>query len=222
METFLLKWLQYEIQPKVRERTYQTYQQIVRRDLLPVLGQITLQKLTSWDIQDLYQQKRCQRVAASTIVAAPKSPTSRRCIQLPQLAIEALTRHQQRHHATRHKGGRSKRALEWVFCDAQGVPLRATSVVRQSFHPLLAQADLPHIRFHDLRHSTATLLLTLGVHPKIVQELLGHSQIFVTLDIYSHVLPTLQSEAMQQFHEALTEYTSQGGEMDGRDLSQLS
>jgi integrase len=69
------------------------------------------------------------------------------------------------------------------------------NMVRQSFQPLLAKADLPRIRFHDLRHSTATLLLTLGVHPKIVQELLGHSQIFMTLDIYSHILPTLQAKA---------------------------
>ncbi len=77
-------------------------------------------------------------------------------------------------------------------------------MVRQSFQPLLAKAGLPHIRFHDLRHSTATLLLTLGVHPKIVQELLGHSQIFITLDIYSHILPTLQEEAMSQLNELLT------------------
>ena len=315
LETFLLKWLQYEVQPKVRERTYQTYQQIVNRDLLPVLGPIALQKLTSWDIQDLYEQKRRQQVAASTIakihrvlthalndavklghvlrnvsefvelppikkqkrvtqaltfeqarmllagarndplealyvlaltsglrqgellalkwsdldltygklqiqrtlirvekgqaiVDTPKSSTSRRCIRLPQLAIEALTRHQYRQHLIHHKGNRFKRAPEWIFCDEQGVPLRATSMVRQSFQPLLVKAGLPHIRFHDLRHSTATLLFTLGVHPKIVQELLGHSQIFVTLDIYSHILPTLQEEAMQRFNEALSDVSS--------------
>ena len=67
VETFLLNWLQYEVQPKVRERTYQTYQQIVTRDLLPTLGRIALQKLTSWHIQALYQQKRQQQVAPSTI-----------------------------------------------------------------------------------------------------------------------------------------------------------
>ena len=66
------------------------------------------------------------------------------------------------------------------------------------------KAGLPHIRFHDLRHSTATLLLTLGVHPKVVQELLGHSQIFVTMDIYSHILPTLQEEAMDHLNQFLT------------------
>jgi integrase len=53
-----------------------------------------------------------------------------------------------------------------------------------------------NIRFHDLRHSAASLLLTIGVHPKVVQELLGHSQISLTLDIYSHVLPSMQQEAM--------------------------
>lgn len=316
LETFLLKWLQYEVQPKVRERTYQTYQQIVR-DLLPVLGQIALQKLTSWDLQDLYEQKRRQQVAASTIakihrvlhhalddavklghalrnvsefvelppikkqervtqaltfeqartllaavkddplralyvlalttglrqgellalkwsdldltygtlqvqrtlirvakgqaiVDTPKSPTSRRCIRLPPLAIEALTHHQHQQQFTHHKGNCSKRAPEWIFCDEQGIPLRATSMVRQSFQPLLARAGLPRIRFHDLRHSTATLLFTLGIHPKIVQELLGHSQIFVTLDIYSHIVPTLQEEAMRRFNEALLDVSPHG------------
>ena len=87
-------------------------------------------------------------------------------------------------------------------------------MARQSFKPLLAKAGLPHIRLHDLRHSTATLLLTIGVHPKIVQELLGHSQIFVTLDIYSHILPTLQKEAMQQFNDVLA-YPSDGRSAKG-------
>lgn len=143
-------------------------------------------------------------------------------IRLPQLAIEALTRHQHRQHLIHQKGTRSKRAPEWIFCDEQGIPLRATSMVRQSFQPLLLKAGLPHIRFHDLRHSTATLLFTLGVHPKIVQELLGHSQIFVTLDIYSHILPTLQEEAMQRFNEALSDVSPHGGERDWRDLSESS
>ena len=84
------------------------------------------------------------------------------------------------------------------------LPLRAGSLLRQSFQPLLTKASIPHIRFHDLRHSTATLLLTLGVYPKVVQELLGHSQIFVTLDIYSHILPTLQEEAMDHLNQFLT------------------
>jgi len=84
----------------------------------------------------------------------------------------------------------------------------------------LDKADLPRIRFHDLRHSTATLLLTLGIHPKIVQELLGHSQIFVTLDSYSHILPTLQEEAMKQLSTALTDSSNKNGKEDGNDIDQ--
>jgi integrase len=62
---------------------------------------------------------------------------------------------------------------------------------------LLARAGLPRIRFHDLRHSCATLLLSEGVHPKIVSDLLGHSQIGITLDLYSHVTATMQAVAAE-------------------------
>jgi integrase len=68
---------------------------------------------------------------------------------------------------------------------------------------LLKQAGLPNIRFHDLRHSAATLLLSLGVHPKVVQELLGHTQIGITMDVYSHVLPGMQQDAMGKLNEVL-------------------
>lgn len=70
---------------------------------------------------------------------------------------------------------------------------------------VLKKTGLPDIRFHDLRHSTATMLLAMGVHPKVVQELLGHNQISMTMDIYSHVLPTMQKEAMGKMDEALQE-----------------
>ena len=68
---------------------------------------------------------------------------------------------------------------------------------------LLKKAGLPDIRFHDLRHSAATLLLSAGVHPKVVQEILGHSQISMTLDMYSHVLPTMQLEAINKLNDAI-------------------
>jgi integrase len=77
-------------------------------------------------------------------------------------------------------------------------------MIRRSFRPLLQKADLPIIRFHDLRHSAASLLLSLDVHPKIVQELLGHSQISLTLDTYSHVLPSLQAEAVNRLGALLS------------------
>jgi integrase len=66
---------------------------------------------------------------------------------------------------------------------------------------LLEKAGLPNIRFHDLRHSTATMLLSKGVHPKVVQEILGHSEIGMTLNTYSHVLPTMQKDAMDKLND---------------------
>jgi integrase len=68
---------------------------------------------------------------------------------------------------------------------------------------LSINTGLPNIRFHDLRHSAASLLLSLGIHPKVVQELLGHTQISMTMDVYSHLLPGMQKDAMSKLDEAL-------------------
>lgn len=70
-------------------------------------------------------------------------------------------------------------------------------------HDLMSKAGLPRMRFHDLRHSAATILLTKGVHPKIVQELLGHSSISMTMDTYSHVLPLMQQDATDKMDDEL-------------------
>ena len=78
-----------------------------------------------------------------------------------------------------------------------GGPLDPHNLRERSFFPLLDRAGLPRIRFHDLRHSCATLLLSEGVHPKIVSDLLGHSQIGITLDLYSHVSATMQAVAAE-------------------------
>jgi integrase len=91
-----------------------------------------------------------------------------------------------------------------VFADSNGGPLRKSNLIRRSFKPLLEAASLPNIRFHDLRHTAATLLMAEGVHPKVVQERLGHSSIGLTLDTYSHVLPSMQNEAADKLDAALT------------------
>jgi len=93
----------------------------------------------------------------------------------------------------------SREAL--VFTDQIGNPLRKSNVIRRSFHPLLRRAGLALIRFHDLRHSHATALLLGGVHPKVVQERLGHSSVVLTLDTYSHVLGGMQREAAVKLDE---------------------
>jgi integrase len=122
-------------------------------------------------------------------LAEPKTSKSRRRVDLPRTVVDALWKHKKRMLAEGFA------AVPWVFCNAHGGPLRRSHFHRENFKPLLKRAKLPAIRFHDLRHTSATLLLSAGVHPKVVQERLGHSQISVTLDIYSHVLPTMQIEA---------------------------
>jgi integrase len=119
----------------------------------------------------------------------PKTKRSRRQIELPGVAIAALHEHRKRMMAEGHAGS------PFVFVNHTGGPLRRSKFHRHEFKPLLKRAGLPRIRFHDLRHTSATLLLSAGVHPKIVQERLGHSQIAVTMDVYSHVLPGMQREA---------------------------
>lgn len=137
------------------------------------------------------------------IVSEPKTNKSRRSVHLNVLAVEALKRHRLRQNELRLKAGANWDMQNLIFCNSLGRPLEATNMISRSFLPLLAKAGLPRIRFHDLRHTAASLLLSQGVHPKIVQELLGHSQIGLTMDTYSHVLPTLQEEAVNRLGDLL-------------------
>ena len=83
-----------------------------------------------------------------------------------------------------------------VFANEIGKPIEAGNLLRRGFWPLLGKAGIPRCRFHDLRHTCATLLLGQGIHAKIVSEMLGHSSIGMTLDIYSHVIPDMQQQAV--------------------------
>ncbi|MHB8992040.1 MAG: tyrosine-type recombinase/integrase [Chloroflexota bacterium] len=129
------------------------------------------------------------------VFAEPKTSSSRRQIALTGTAVAAL-----RHHKARQAEERLAAGPEWqdhdvVFANHVGRPIEATNLIRRSFKPLLRKADLPDIRLHDLRHTAATLCLKQRVPPKVVSEMLGHSQVGVTLNIYSHVLPDMQREA---------------------------
>jgi integrase len=128
----------------------------------------------------------------------PKTAKSRRRVELSPMAVDALHEHRRRQLKAGHL------ASGYVFTNTEGNPLRRSHFHRYSFKPLLKKAKLPDIRFHDLRHTSATLLLLGGMNPKIVSERLGHSQIGITLDIYSHALPTLQKEAANCFDRLLT------------------
>ena len=84
-----------------------------------------------------------------------------------------------------------------MFKTSTGNPVSQRNLTRH-FHSALETVGLPKIRFHDLRHTAATLLLQANVHPKVVQEMLGHSTIVLTLDTYSHVIPSMQDEAADE------------------------
>ena len=134
---------------------------------------------------------------------APKTAKSRRSVKLPGAAISALKRHRraQLEERMRLAGLFADHGL--VFASRVGTPVSRQDLVARSFKPLLKRAGLPDVRFHDLRHTCATLLLGRGVHAKLVQELLGHSTISVTLDTYSHVLPGMSDAAAGAMDEAL-------------------
>jgi len=95
------------------------------------------------------------------------------------------------------------RDLDPVFPTEVGTHQAAENILRRSFVPALERAGLPRIRPYDLRHSTATLLLQLGVSPKVISELLGHSSVSLTLNRYAHTVPTLQDDAMKRLGDLL-------------------
>jgi integrase len=136
------------------------------------------------------------RAEGKLVLAEPKTARSRRLIHLTPEAVAALRAHRDRQLQERLQLGPAWDAHDLVFANELGRPVEAQNMIRRSFYPLLERAGLPRIRFHDLRHSTATLLLTGGVHPKVVSEILGHATVGITLDIYSHVLPAMHREAV--------------------------
>ncbi len=140
-----------------------------------------------FDAGTLTVRRSLEELSGKLRLKETKTGRGRR-IDLPQFVAAALSRHRAAMLAEGHIAAP-------VFCDTQGGFLRKGNLSRRSFVPLVAKSGLPPIRFHDLRHTCATLLLSEGVNPKIVAEILGHSKVQVTLDTYSHVLPTMQRDA---------------------------
>ncbi|HEX6551448.1 MAG TPA: site-specific integrase [Ktedonobacteraceae bacterium] len=134
--------------------------------------------------------------------AEPKTQKSRRSVMITPFALEALKEHRVRQLEVKLKAGASWQDHDYVFCTLKGTYIRPNNVVDE-FKKLLKKAGLPSIRFHDVRHSAATLLLSLGVHAKVVQEMIGHTQISMTMDIYSHVLPSMQQDAVGKLNSLI-------------------
>jgi integrase len=145
-----------------------------------------------------------QRNRSGLVLVEPKSATSHRTVALPGVVVTAL-----RSHRMRQLQERLAAAGRWpddprdlVFLSTVGTPLEGVNVTRR-FQALLADAGLPRQRFHDLRHACATLLLAQGVAPRVVMETLGHSQISLTMNTYSHVVPSMTRHAADRMDEAL-------------------
>ena len=153
--------------------------------------------------RELHVRQALQRVGKELRFVEPKSEQSRRTISIPDFAAAVLKRHRTTQLEERLKAGSRWTDSGLVFTSTIGTPLDERNV-RRAFNTILKGADLPRIRIHDLRHTCASLLLVQGVHPRVVMETLGHSQISLTLDTYSHVLPALQHEAARQMDSLIS------------------
>lgn len=141
-------------------------------------------------------------------LAEPKTPRSRRTINLPGAAVAALQRQRELQEAARGLSGLAWQNVDsLVFTDAVGRSLRGYSV-NADFHKLLDAAGLPSVPLHGLRHSAATLMLAQGVPLKVVSESLGHSGIAITADTYAAVMPAQRKEAADAIDRALAEVVS--------------
>jgi integrase len=143
-----------------------------------------------------------QRIGGKLTLVAPKTDRSRRTLVMPPMIVDRLREHESRQVGERLWAGPNWQESGLVFGNRGGGPTQARRVIEQ-FHKALAEAGIRHIRFHDLRHSCATLLLVQGVSPRVVMEILGHSEIALTMNAYSHVVPELQREAANRMQAIL-------------------
>jgi integrase len=139
---------------------------------------------------------RVNRSVYDGVISPPKTTAGRRTIRLSKLTIAALRQH--RLNMAR------QRMSEWVFPNSRGATINHQNLHNRSWKPLLKRAGLPHsTRFHDLRHSCISLLLSRGVPVKVVSGLAGHADVSITLPVYGHVMPNMQDSAADGIDEAL-------------------
>ena len=138
------------------------------------------------------------------IFTEPKTKKSRRSIPISNTLIKTLKAHRRIQLEERMKLGANYQTFDLVFASEIGTPLLHGNLLRRHFKPIRDKANLPKIRLYDLRHTTATLLLSAGENPKVVSERLGHASIVLTLDTYSHVLPSMQKNATNKMEKLMS------------------
>jgi integrase len=207
---------QKEIRPLDREQV-KTLLEAARGDRLEALyvlavttgmrqGELLGLKWEDVDLANgtIHVRRILTRKGGRLLLGEPKTKKSRRTLQLASHALGALKAHckAQLEERMAHMGLWKDHGL--VFATQIGTLVNPTNLTKRSFKPLLERAGLPQARFHDLRHTAATLLLMQSVHPKYVQELLGHATIAITLDTYSHVLPSMGDQTAKAMEAALS------------------
>jgi integrase len=143
-------------------------------------------------------RRALQRQAGALVFVEPKTQRSRRTVYLVDGAVAALQAHRDQQQFERQQAGAAWEDHGLVFCTLAGRPLPPDAIT-YALRTQLARLGLPRVRVHDLRHTAASLLLQWGTHPKVVQEMLGHSTIAITLDLYSHTVPAMHQQAARQF-----------------------
>src|SRR5215213_1792769 len=147
-----------------------------------------------WEDVDLNEgvihiRRTVVRSGGKISLGEPKTKGSRRPVHLTGAAVEALQAHLEQQLEDIQRLGDLYRDDGLVFTSEVGTLINPSNLRRRSFAPLLQRAGLPQIRFHDLRHTCATLLLSRNTNPRLVQALLGHATVAITLDTYSHIIP---------------------------------
>lgn len=137
------------------------------------------------------------------IFQEPKTKSAKRRIAIPQFVIQELKSHKARQNEFRFQyGPDGYQDHDLVVCYDDGRPQDPRNLLRH-YERIIKRSGLPYIRFHDLRHTHATMLLQLGEHPKVVSERLGHSRVGITMDVYSHVMPDMQKDAADNFEKMM-------------------
>jgi integrase len=136
------------------------------------------------------------------VIRSPKSERSRRAVSLPPSAVVVFQEEREKQRRERAAVGLGLKDDDLIFRDLEGRPLRPDTVTH-AWTKLVRRIGLRGVRLHDCRHTHASLMLKQGVHPKIVQERLGHASIGLTLDTYSHVVPGLQEAAAAGFDKII-------------------
>ncbi len=157
-----------------------------------------------WVSGRLYVQRQVQQVRGKTWdTVEPKTRSGKRVIKLGEGTLQKLREHKERQEVERKVAGDLWQDLDFIFSSSVGTPIDASNL-RLDFHKVLDRAGLPKIRFHDLRHTAASLMLNHGVPVIVVSKMLGHSKPSITMDIYGHLYNEMQDEAAKLMDELVT------------------